>query len=619
MSPSPHPSRRRTIAGVLSILCVLTTDALFGAGGGLGASASTPVAVTTSSVRGTDGQTYTVTNHLTPDARRGSTRREWLLVWAGDAGPDGATGAPAAATDSGAAAGTAGHGHSGRAGFGVQGPDFLAVLDATKGSPSYGRVVNTATLDPLRANEPHHLQYSWHKGDKVYAGGILSDTTFVFDVARLPEVRLSGVNTPGDTPCGSVPDAYAVLGDGTAYSTYMGGPNLTGPCRYTNGEVRVGNGYAGSPGEIVRIGPDGRTLSEAPAMPAAGESSAWCPNRPALAKPTCANPHGLAVREDLNRMVVSDFAEIRNYLDKPDGEFDPYLIRDTVRVFDISDRNNPRLVNVSHLPSGPRTEAFPVFEEEKLFMETAVTHQGRNRGAFASTMWGGAVFYTPDITAATPAWREVFDDTTAYRRFDTSGRLSGAGDGGSWLQLSPDDRFLFHTVMGVQLGGESELTSGMVYVLDVRKLLSAGRKARCRIDTLPEVTAGGAEADCPALVDVLPVRDVTDGGPHWGAMDTFAQRGGLHSTYREDSRVERIATANYFLARLGSDGDHRVCMIDVAPSGGLSVDSSFRDEQTGTACVNFDRELWPHGAFGDARPHGVLFAVADQDLRTGRP
>ena len=34
----------------------------------------------------------------------------------------------------------------------------------------------------------------------------------------------------------------------------MGGPDVTGPCRYSNGEVRTGNGYAGSPGEIVHIG-----------------------------------------------------------------------------------------------------------------------------------------------------------------------------------------------------------------------------------------------------------------------------------------------------------------------------------------------------------------------------
>jgi hypothetical protein len=120
------------------------------------------------------------------------------------------------------------------------------------------------------------------------------------------------------------------------------------------------------------------------------------------------------------------------------------------------------------------------------------------------------------------------------------------------------------------------------------------------------------------LVDVLPVRDVTNGGPHWGAIDNFT-REGKHGPYRETRKVDRIVTSNYFLTRLGADGDHRVCMIDVAHNGKLSLDSTFRDEQTGTTCVNFNRTSWPHGDFGDARPHGVLFAVADKDIRGGRP
>ncbi len=61
-------------------------------------------------------------------------------------------------------------------------------------------------------------------------------------------MKLSGVNLPTDTLCGSVPDAYWVLNDGTAYGTYMGGPDIPGPCLYTNGETRIGNGFAGHAG-----------------------------------------------------------------------------------------------------------------------------------------------------------------------------------------------------------------------------------------------------------------------------------------------------------------------------------------------------------------------------------
>ncbi|WP_374203780.1 hypothetical protein [Pseudonocardia sp. ICBG601] len=40
-------------------------------------------------------------------------------------------------------------------------------------------------------------------------------------------------------------------------------------------------------------------------------------------------------------------------------------------------------------------------------------------------------------------------------------------------------------------------------------------------------------------------------------------------------------------------------MTDIAPDGSLSLDESFKDEDTGETCVNFNRENWPHGAFGN--------------------
>ena len=136
------------------------------------------------------------------------------------------------------------------------GPDFLAVIDATKGSSTYGKVVNTATVGPLVENEPHHMQYVWHKGDNIFAGGLFTDMTYVFDVSQLPALKLTGVNLPTDTLCGSVPDAYWVTKDGSAYGTYMGGPDVPGPCLYTDGSVRIGNGFAGSPGRARAAGPE---------------------------------------------------------------------------------------------------------------------------------------------------------------------------------------------------------------------------------------------------------------------------------------------------------------------------------------------------------------------------
>lgn len=542
------------------------------------------VSVVSSGVRGSDGKTYTVTNHLTSAAFRGGPR-EWLLVWAG----------PADTTKQ----------------------DFMAVIDATKSSRTYGRVVNTVTFAPRTGNEPHHTQYLWHKGDRIYASGILSDTVFVLDSTELPALRITGVNLPADTPCGSAPDASWVLSDGTAYTSYMGGPHVAGPCKYTDGQARTGNGEDGSPGEIVRVGKNGQTLSQTPAATKAGENPNLCHNNPVLKLATCANPHGIAVRQDLNRMVTADYTEIKDNL-TPGLALDPLWLRNTVRIWNIRNLDKPKLLSVSYLPVGPRPATQgPAFQENRMVMEAAVTNRPQHQGAFVSTMAGGAIYYTPNITGRHPVWREIVDDTYAYRAFDKTGVLGGTNDGGSWLQVSPDDKFLFHTVMGANWELPRSSQTGMVFVLNIQKLLASGNTPKCRITTLQEVYTGGTASDCPALTGVVPIKDASsDGigvGPHWGAMDNFT-RVSRH-LYTETTHIRRMATANYFLSEAGLDGDHRVCMFNLTSTGKLSLDTTFRDQNTGDVCVSFNRKDWPQGNAGDAHPHGVLFVVSNRVLR----
>jgi hypothetical protein len=47
----------------------------------------------------------------------------------------------------------------------------------------------------------------------------------------------------------------------------------------------------------------------------------------------------------------------------------------------------------------------------------------------------------------------------------------------------------------------------------------------------------------------------------------------------------------------------------------LTVDDTFRDEGRGGTCVDFNRKSWPHGDFGNAKPHSMLFVVAGGDVR----
>ncbi|GAA4553021.1 hypothetical protein [Pseudonocardia xishanensis] len=566
-----------------------------------------------SEVEGADGKDYWVENNLDKAAEAAGERPEYMVVWAGDENiadtvvPDvkNLPGSLANPVDEVRDA--------------LPGPDFMAVVDVTKGSPSYGKVVNTATVGPLVENEPHHMQYSWRKGDKIYAGGLYSAATYVFDVSALPELKLSGISLPSQTLCGSVPDAYWVLNDGTAYGTYMGGPVVPGPCTYSHGEVRTGNGFAGTPGEVVRFGPDGRKLVEAPAATTTPEDPTQCLTMPALGQPSCANPHGIQVREDLDTMVTSDYAEPRSIILDPVKAPSPYLRRPTVRTWDISDLNNPRVKSVSYLPTGPRSDGRdPLHNENRAAMETTVTNLPGHKGAFAQTMQGGALFYTPDITVPEPEWKEIYDLSAAVKELDPkAGDNGGPSSNGGWLQTSPDDTTLYHAIIGRKpgaLGADDPGTAGGVIALDIEKLVEAGDDARCSIDTEAEIAGEGAESDCPTLKGHQTINPgKVAGGPHWGALDNLEL--GADGFYHQTDQPERLATANYFVARTGTDGDHRVCLVDIAKDGSLALDEDFKDEVTGDTCISFNRESWPHGSFGNAKPHSMLFVTNDADIK----
>ncbi|HZE67064.1 MAG TPA: hypothetical protein VE081_10560 [Sporichthyaceae bacterium] len=634
MSNHSQHSRRALVLGSAGVLVAAGFMAVHSSG----ASASEYISESTSKIKVADGRIFTATNHLVrpskailtrerqlvanalngtdPGAKKfvtaeGKIRHEYLVVWAGDRN----------AGDEGSA--TIAHGQSVNPATANNtiadesaGPDFLAVVDATKGLPTYGKVVNTVTTSPVVENEPHHMQYVWHKGDTVFAGGLYSDITYAFDVSKLPAVTLRGVNLPQDTPCGSIPDAFWTLKDGSAYGTYMGGADVPGPCTYTNGEMRVSNGFGGSPGSIVHMDKNGKTLSEIPAALPDSEDQLACPNYPALPAATCANPHGIQVREDLNRLIASDYAEPRNIVLDPVKPESANVFRDTVRIFDISQRDNAKLVSVSHMPDGPRKERSPEHEEPRGIMETTVTNLPGHKGAFSESMCGGVIYYTADITDPKPVWREVFDTSTASQKIDPQAGEGAGCSGGGWVQTSPDDKYLYHAVIGRGPGALNSADNGgpkQVYMLNIQKLLSAGKKTTCSIDTMYEVSHGGQEKECPTLADSYKVEDTTSGGPHWGTYDNFTT--GKDGLYQETKNVQRIAFSDYFVARTNVDGNHKLCILDISPQGKFSLDTSFVDENLGTPCVDFNRTSWPHGDYGDAKPHSMIFVVADEDLR----
>ena len=605
-------SRHKVIAKVAVVALAASVTTL----PSIGSAAAAGVLPVKSSLLGSDGKNYWVQNHLVSnelqkehDGLRGR-RPEYLIVWAGDSNVAD-TVIPDIKNLPGSLSNTIDHVRNA-----LPGPDFMAVIDATKGSPSYGKVVNTATVGPLVENEPHHMQYVWHKGEKIYAGGLFSAATYVFDVSRLPALTLSGISLPTATACGSVPDAYWVLKDGTAYATYMGGPVAPGPCRYSHGEVRTGNGFGGTPGEVVRFGTHGQDLVQAPAAVEHSENfKNWCDNLPQVGPSSCANPHGIQLREDLHTMVTSDYAEPRNIILDPIKAPTPFLRRSSIRTWDISDLSHPRVKSVSFLQPGPRAvPSDPLHWENRAIMETTVTNLPGHKGAFAESMQGGAVYYTSDITSAHPYWREVLDDWAGDKLLKGGG--SGSGDNAGWIQTSPDDKTVYHAIVGRQkgtLGSSDPGTAGGILAIDVSKLVAAGDHAQCEIKTLKDARDGGGR-DCPTIRSTVTINPNTPaGGPHWGALDNLQL--GHDGYYHETDQPRRIASANYFVARTGLDGDHKVCMTNIDKDGKLSLDTSFRDEITEQPCISFNRKNWPHGAFGDAKPHSMLFVTADDDIK----
>jgi len=46
---------------------------------------------------------------------------------------------------------------------------------------------------------------------------------------------------------------------------------------------------------------------------------------------------------------------------------------------------------------------------------------------------------------------------------------------------------------------------------------------------------------------------------------------------------------DYFVARTGVDSDHKVCMVNISPTGKLTLDRPSSTRTKGTPCVDFNR------------------------------
>jgi len=491
-------------------------------------------------------------------------------------------------------------------------PDFLAIIDADPRSPTYGKVVNTAALESVPnanlldelglasgvasdvLNEAHHMNHdpiTVYGREYLFPAGLMSANIFRCDVTdplHIPTCPLVTTSTQVKKFAGI--DDIVQLPNNHLLVTYLGAKDLT------------------TPGGLVEIDVEGNVVHEYDAAQAGGPTRYMPSVRGVTDTGLLAHPHGMDFRPDLGVVVTSDYADPSSIATNTAPWNPDQDLGTTVRVWDVShlDAGPQKIVQV---PAGASIEPNRVQNAPEGLMEVGLTHLHRHKGAFTASMQGGTLFYSPDITAPSPVFREVYD--------------VGPGAGASLFIVTADDRYLILPVAGILSPGDPNYDrdyrgehSRRLVALDIQRLLAAGPWIEC---DAPHVVMGpdgftkkilghnNGAPDCPVEASSLNLDSegnfASHGGPHFIAVD-------------HESR--RIAAANYFvqLTPFGlpgtmSGGDDRVCMAWLTPAGELIRDERFKDELTGQPCVALDRPtsyLWPNrGRTGAAKPHMLAF------------
>jgi hypothetical protein len=207
-----------------------------------------------------------------------------------------------------------------------------------------------------------------------------------------------------------------------------------------------------------------------------------------------------------------------------------------------------RLVRTLPLPVGPRGE-------ENLGPLTPTVFHHRPF-VYVNTDQGGGLYVSDSAGTDAVTFRLAHD-------FGPDALAGGAA-------VTPDDRFYV-----VALGGPSRVQS-----LDVTDPWHPKPVSSVRLDA-----------------DPLDVGTPRRGGPHALAMSADGTR---------------IAVADWGLDVPGwrQDGDLRVYLLRLDPATGrLRLDGAFVDESAREVGVRFDRQRWPHGDTGAARPAALLFVA----------
>ena len=96
--------------------------------------------------------------------------------------------------------------------------DFLAVIDALPSSPTYGEVIATLPVG-VRATFPHHTEYEFPAGAKLFANGWGAGRTFIIDLNNPKKPKLSGQFT--HIRDYGFPHSFARMPNGNVLATFQ--------------------------------------------------------------------------------------------------------------------------------------------------------------------------------------------------------------------------------------------------------------------------------------------------------------------------------------------------------------------------------------------------------------
>ncbi|HLK11217.1 MAG TPA: hypothetical protein VKW76_07545 [Candidatus Binatia bacterium] len=272
--------------------------------------------------------------------------------------------------------------------------DFLAVIDASPTSTTYGKVLRTIPVRS-RGNEPHGLDGASRADRRVFATGVATGRTFVFDLRDPLAGRLLHVDEPGPGRRLGAPWAVAPLPDGRVAVTCVDRLGYRGDPR----------GLLQEAGGLVELDADGSFRREVSADPGPGYTMIVAPT-------------GAAVVPALGLLLTTNHAH--GYVPTATGDVMPGISVQLWRVESLA------LLRTVVLEAGPRGE-------ENLGPLTPVAFH-RAPLVYVNTHEGGGLYASDSLGQAQPVFRMVFD--------------FGTGAGAAGAAVTPDDAWYVSALTG---------------------------------------------------------------------------------------------------------------------------------------------------------------------------